>query len=398
MVAENPHKNAPGAEDEPPEFHDAPDDIRQLLDDLGGGTTTVEVRRVAPGQARPQYLQAIAGHDFSLQLLADLFGGGTYQLTVKSDGKYRGHRTVSIDPSVKPKSAAGAASPEPARPDPVQTAILETLAKIADKLSAPPPPAAPPVDHVKQLMDLSAIVKNLRPEPTPGADSAVIAELRAELRALREAKGERGMDVFKTFEFLEKAWALKPEPPDVEAPGRGGGFLETLGASIAQAVAPMLLGRVAPVPALPPASDAPADGAHRGVTDRRLEAAGTELSPGAAAPLTTPGPVVPGEPQPGTAGASQSPPAGAPAASPAPVGTAQLAEFVFTAAAANEPVENFVAVLEDNLSVSQFNALADKLDSETWLKDFFGDDPRAKQHELWLRNLRQIILEEGEAA
>lgn len=366
-----PETDTEPAENGVPPIADAYSDLTRVLDQIGVGNASVEISRVALGDTRPQYLDTWPASEFTLQALADAYGGGKFYVKVRnSNGTYAANGTIPIDPSRKPK-AQPAPAPEPPKTDPVLLAILDEMKASREEMKAlRAAPVAAPVDPTQQLVTLSQVVKNL--QPAGGADAglaAVVSEMRAELRALRDRKPDGGLR--ETLELLQTAKELLPDAAPER--GGGGGFMEGLAGALAPMIAKMVMpGMAAPAPL---AVEAPPED---------LPKTAQSVHNSAAHPPAA---------QSGTAAAAH-PPAPAPAASVPDAGG--LADVVFAAAAVNEPVEVFNEKLEEHLSARQYNGLCEVLERDTWLTELFGADKRADTHKAWLTNLRAVMLGEDE--
>lgn len=359
--------NDPEENQDLPPMPDVDADLRGVLDQIGGGNVSVEISRVVQGASRPMFLATWQGSEFSKQTLAEAFGGGNYYVRVrKPDGTYATHGTVAIDPSVKAKPSA----PEPAKADPVLTALLETMKAMGEEIKAlkPAPVAAPAPDPLKQLETLASVMKTLQPTGAAAPDAtmvATLAELRAEVRELRER--DKGGGLAETIALLKTAWDLKPD-----SGGDSGSMWERVAEKVADGlpqIAAALRPAAPPVPRTLPARALP-DAVH------------------ASASIGSPGASTPGDSAPPESGA----PSPGPDSGHADPAGRDLMDGLFDAAENNVSVEQVESFLQDHLSKARYDGLLDTLESDGWHAELFGSDERAARHRVWLTNLRNFML------
>ena len=122
------------------------------------------------------------------ELIRNTWGAGAYELRVT--GSAGTLAKIQIDIAAKPQSAAQqnpAPAPAPAVSD-VLAGVLErmadTQAQILARLSAPPPPAAPPLG-MAEMLGMLATAKQLFVVPAP-PPAAGIVEMAQQMRALKQ--------------------------------------------------------------------------------------------------------------------------------------------------------------------------------------------------------------------
>lgn len=182
-------------------------DIDDVLLELGGDTV-VKVARVSEAGQR-QHVGQLPGEEFSLDLLADTFGGGRYWLRVMLGKQEQWRGYVEIDPTIPPKNPrAGkpAAVAAPGTPDltgvlttmmaaqqnqvtmmqTVMTGMMSGMAALMESMAAARPERENPLETVK------AVVELVRPNVGTGESAAAEAlkMLREGIQLGREVSGE----------------------------------------------------------------------------------------------------------------------------------------------------------------------------------------------------------------
>ncbi len=371
MPRDNADETPDGDRDDTVQTPSEIDTISELIDTLGGTSATVVVNRVGIGKR--DYLTELAVSDFDMEWLANEYGGGEYFLQFKdSNRRFVRGLTVRVDASRKPRHTPVAApTPEPARVDPALAALLEQNKAIMEELKALRAEPVQAKDPTEQLVTLSTIVKNLQ-QPQPAHDAtmaATLAELRAELRELREKQSGGGL--LEQLTTLQKIWEVKPEASGGSDDEGGilGGLAKILHSPVAQLAAQkMFSGATAQQP--------PTGGEPHALLAESTASASVDASPGATAAVP---------PAPSVAPSS---PSGIPA---------DALNFVFEAASQNVPVSEFTELLQGNMTVKAYDALIDALDGDDWRTAVFGTDPRAVTHAAWLANLRAYMLTADDA-
>lgn len=158
---------------------DSPDDAVMALLQLGDGSSDsiVYIYRQSPGQDEEFCAKVPAGQFAaeSYDLIRSRFGAGKYKIVLM--GKKPGGRNhvrlksqyISIAVDARPN---GDVSSVAKSSDPVQLQTLELLARIADRLAAPPPPAPPATDQLQSLTmavglvtQIASVFKTTQPDP-----------------------------------------------------------------------------------------------------------------------------------------------------------------------------------------------------------------------------------------
>lgn len=205
LITQDPQGGLPPAQPEPempPEAPEAlidpiPDEIGALLEELGDVAHKVVVYRYNRVTKRMARLDEWPHNEFSLGMLGDTFGGGTYRIYVfRPNGQMVSSKVVDIDEAKKPKETAPvqvpvyAPAPQQA-PDTSrllevmmqqqsksQELVMTMMAKMAETVSAiNNRPAQPSV--IKDVGDILALQKML------GGDNAT-TKIEAVLGALRQ--------------------------------------------------------------------------------------------------------------------------------------------------------------------------------------------------------------------
>lgn len=212
-----------------------PDEISSLLAELGDTAHKVVVYRYNRTTKKMARLDEWGHTEFSLGMLADTYGGGTYRVYVfRPNGQMAGSKMVEIDEAKKPKHdptllpyAAGPGTQVFVPPAPdmskfmeimmtqsarSQELVMTMISKMAEGMSAANrAPAAPSV--IKDVGDILALQKML------------------------EGKGDPQVNNMKSMlDMLMKGMEIAREnTPE----GGGGGFMETL----TKTILPMLAGQ-----------------------------------------------------------------------------------------------------------------------------------------------------------
>ena len=81
-----------------------PDDVQDMLAELGEAAPSVQVKRRNPRNRKWEFLDNVPADDFSLGFMRDLYGGGDYQVRAKdASGQYIGGATRTFSIAGQPK-------------------------------------------------------------------------------------------------------------------------------------------------------------------------------------------------------------------------------------------------------------------------------------------------------
>jgi hypothetical protein len=201
-------------------------EIDELLAEVGS-TARVRIQRVNPDTGVPAHVGEIPSEGFSLETLADTFGGGRYHLRIFVGREQKGGRAiVEIDPTIPPRNprapkgvAAGAGGTVNdamvgmmIRSAEMQQSMMTGFATAMTALvtAATQRPVADPVDQFSRMAEV------LRPRETPGVSQFKELLELAELLGNREADPTLGL-IGKGMEAVTEIVKRQPIPARIPA-------------------------------------------------------------------------------------------------------------------------------------------------------------------------------------
>lgn len=349
---------------------------------------TIQLSRRSPGEATYGYLAEIPAETYSEENVKLIYGGGDYKAQVKtSDGKFKGNFQFKIDYSIPSKHPE---KREEKKENDVAAIIAAVTAAMKSSAPVPVAPAGPDPMTMKLIEGMFMMMGTMMTNKPTGADPAMaaqLAEIRGELRAMKEAGGGGGGGGLNGFfnNFSKFKELIADSIPESAAGGGGGGGEEkpdrgmqalSLFAPLINAVGEkVLLGNNQPV-----AQQAAAEPEQPQLTNGATPAAAT--TPAAAG--------LPAAATNGTAANGTAKPA-----LPMNAFSLFLPEFrrvaILAATKNRDPfdwVEDKLASIPVKFHVDVFN-LANR---ETWFADIFGTDQKAMERLAWLLDMRNSIL------
>lgn len=340
----------------------------ELIKAAGMTDGIVALKRRAVNETDFGHLAEMSTAVFSEENVRKIYGGGDYRAQFKtSTGTFAGNYSFKVDYSIPSKFPNAASKPDDERRED-RTPELVTALTAAMK-SAMPPPAPPPDNSIMlkfiemQGQQITALLTSRSAAPDPA-----LAELRAEIRALKENGGgnKRG----KLRDEIEDMMAIM----DLTG-GRGGGGgdapekpdrVTELIRALAPAVAPMVA-RMMGGPMPDPAQLAAMNGA------QPLLAAGQPL---ATQPATQPGQTT----QPDDMNIFLKPFIG------------EFRRVAILAASKGRDAFEWADAKLDDIDPRFHPAIFQLANAENWFAEMFGGDPTANAHVAWLLEMRNAIL------
>ncbi len=247
----DPGDGAPEPDRRSPMERAAEKEEMAILDLLNGeqvNDATIELKRRGVAQTIFAHLVEIPAKGFSQENVKRVFGGGDYKARVRfaKSGTFGPQFEFTIDhaiPSIYPTTTKTA---DTSRED--RTPELVTALTAAMKSAMPPPPPAPDNSLLMLLIKQQGEqTLAMLTRPAPSADAALtaqLAELRAELRSLKENGGGNrgGGDFQKTLEnarmLIELTGGSGGDTP--AAPDRVSELIKALAPAVAPLVQRML--------------------------------------------------------------------------------------------------------------------------------------------------------------
>lgn len=170
----------------------------ELFREQGMAQGTITLSRRAIGETQFGYLADVPADVFSQEMVRNVYGGGDYIAQgKKADRTFAGRFTFKIDYSIPAKYPGAEKKAAEQREDRTPEIINAVTAAVQKSL----PPPAPPQDNTLLLALLAQqqaqqaqqgeLMKALLLQRAQAPDPA-LAELRAELRALKDAAGNKG--------------------------------------------------------------------------------------------------------------------------------------------------------------------------------------------------------------
>lgn len=212
-----------------------PDEIASLLSELGDSAHKVVVYRYNKATKKMARLDEWAHSEFSLGMLADTYGGGTYRVYVfRPNGQIVGTKMVEIDEAKKPKT-----DPTQVIQGPQGTHFVLPPAQDNSKFLELMMAQASKSQELLVMMMTKFAESAAQGNRTPTQPSLVkdIGDVLA-LQKMLEGKGDPQVNSVKTaLDLTQKILELTQNNGSSES--GGGGFMETLTKSIL----PMLTGQ-----------------------------------------------------------------------------------------------------------------------------------------------------------
>lgn len=344
---------------------------------------TIQLSRRSPGEATYGYLAEIPAETYSEENVKLIYGGGDYKAQVKtSDGKFKGNFQFKIDYSIPSKHPE---KREEKKENDVAAIIAAVTAAMKSSAPVPVAPAGPDPMTMKLIEGMFMMMGTMMTNKPTGADPAMaaqLAEIKAELRAMKEAGGGGGGGGLNGFfnNFSKFKELIADSIPEGAAGGGGGGGEEKpdRGMQALSLFAPLInaVGEKVLLGNQPDTAQPAAEPAQPQLTNGATPAAATT----AAAPIATNGTAANGTAKP---------------ALPMNAFSLFLPEFrrlALGAATRNSDPFDWAADKLDGIPkkfhVDVF-ALANR---ETWFADIFGTDPEAMKRMPWLLEMRNSIL------
>ncbi len=352
-----------------------------------GSAGTVSLHRSHPNSptTRPGYVGTIAAHDFTIERVTEMYGGGDFIARAKVDGsRFSGtERRFTIDHAIPPKNPkAGAERKEPPPVD---------IAGIVTAITAALPKPAPENTSLLQTMiaQQTTIMTEAMRRPEPKQDPAMLTALESIVRLVdkvttRLDRLEERISQPTAAPTLKEQMADMVEFAEAMGFSRDGGkggedsnFWKDLGKGAAEALAPILKNHFAgavPAPFVPPLLTQP-----------------MVPAPTRAAPASPPASI----------SVETSPPTGATpgAATETPemhlALNAMIGRFrsaaIDAARKQSDPVQ-WVASMLGFVPVAHHRAIFNTANAKDWFAQIFAGDPEAPQHLQFLMDVRNAIL------
>lgn len=203
-------------------------EIDDILAEVGS-TAVVRIQRVNPETGVPAHVGQIPSDGFSLETLADTFGGGRYHLRVFVGREQKGGRLiVEIDPTIPPKNPRARGGPTQQSNNPVNDAMLgmmlrssemqqQMMTGFATAMTALVTAATqrPQTDPVEQFTRMAEVLKSNAPPSGNVSQLKEVLEI-AELLGNRDADPTLGL-VAKGIDTVNEIVKRQPVPAAIPA-------------------------------------------------------------------------------------------------------------------------------------------------------------------------------------
>lgn len=343
---------------------------------LGGGF--VELRRQAPTETEFGYLGKMSVENFSQENVKKIYGGGDYKCQIKNRaGEFKASTAFKIDYSIPTLYPGAAKKDEPMATDRTPEIINAVTAAVRGLI--PAAPAAQDNTILLKMMEqntaiLTAALANKGPAVDPNT-AAMLAELRAEVRELRNAGNNRGAPPSLSAQIKDYL-ALQ------EIVGGGGGDESATPKTDWKEKAMDIFGPVA---------------AAMIMKGMNIDPNGTQqLTPEQQAQLQQ---MIQQQQQPALLPAAAQPGAPTTAVKPVtdvnPLFKIYLGEFkrlALQAAAKGRDAFEWADAKIDDIDPKYHDKIFELANKETWFAEIFGGDAASTTHYKWLLDMRNMIL------
>src|SRR4029077_14391651 len=179
------------------ELDDEPNVAEELADVFAELGTLDEVRvhisRHNPKTGRLAVIPSMLASEFSIDRLAELYGGGRFTLHVRQGRKHIVKKTVEIDGTVKgtvPEGGSAPAAAAPREPGTLEHIVDQVLAK----LPQPAPAAAAPSlkDRLEEVKVIEEILKPSQPVAVERVEQRTLKDQLEERKLVRELLDDMG--------------------------------------------------------------------------------------------------------------------------------------------------------------------------------------------------------------